>query len=151
MKQGGGQGESSDWTVKQGGGQGESSDWTVKQGGGQGENSDRDGDVEPEGGTVAVRQLLEVQFLGHLHSASLCVGHGETVAAVVLAAPTDNRIQTHNNNNNNNNNNGAFVKASTLRLISLNKHNITCIIYIQMENFISNSTKLTHNVDIKKG
>ena len=45
-----------------------------------------------------------------------------------------------------------ICKALTLRLKALHKPKITHIIYIKMENVISNLTKkLTHNVDIKKG
>ena len=43
-------------------------------------------------------------------------------------------------------------KASTLRLKTPNKHSVTHIMYIKMENAMSNLTKiLKHNVDIKKG
>ena len=47
-----------------------------------------------------------------------------------------------------------ICKAPTLRLKALNKHSIIHIIYIEMENVISNKTKtkkLTHNVDKGSG
>ena len=45
-----------------------------------------------------------------------------------------------------------ICKASTLRLKAPNKHSVTHIMYIKMDNAMSNLTKiLRHNVDIKKG
>ena len=45
-----------------------------------------------------------------------------------------------------------ICKAPTLRLEALNKHNITHIMYFEMENVINNLTKqITHNIDINKG
>ena len=44
-----------------------------------------------------------------------------------------------------------ICKAPSLRLKELTKHNVIHIMYIEMENVISNLTqlkKLTHNVDI---
>ena len=41
-----------------------------------------------------------------------------------------------------------FCKAPALRFKALNKHSITHMMYIEMENVISNKEKkLTHNVD----
>ena len=42
-------------------------------------------------------------------------------------------------------------KAPTLQLKALKKHNMTHMMYIEMENVISSLKKLTHNVDINKG
>ena len=46
-----------------------------------------------------------------------------------------------------------IYKAPTLRLKALNKHNITHIMYIEMDFFFYQkfNKKLTHNVDISKG
>ena len=46
----------------------------------------------------------------------------------------------------------VICKASTLRLKAPNKHSVTHIMYIKMDNAMSNFTKiLRHSVDIRKG